>query len=114
MAIQRRLDPGAPGSKKYLQKYGEQLVCVRYKYDADKGSKSKTVELLISEEPWQKQEHRIPMNKIVCVRVEYNEMDLRRLIKAAGGKWNKEKLLWEIQYSFVKSLGLEERMVIPP
>jgi len=54
------------------------------------------------------------MNKIVCVRVEYNEMDLRRLIKAAGGKWNKEKLLWEIQYSFVKSLGLEERMVIPP
>ena len=114
MMIQRRLDAGAPGSKKYLEKYGNQLVCVRYKYNAAKGTKLKTVELLISEEPWQKQKRRIPMNKIVLVRVEYGEVHLRRLIKAAGGKWNKEKLLWEIPYVSVKSLGLEERIIIPP
>ena len=112
--IQRRLDPGAPGSKKYLEKYGDQLVCVRYKYNAEKGTKLKTVELLISEEPWQKQKRRIPMNKIVLVRVEYSEVYLRRLIKAAGGKWNKEKLLWEIPYGSVKPLGLEDRIIIPP
>jgi hypothetical protein len=112
--IQRRLDPGAPGSKKYLEKYGDQLVCVRYKYDAEKGTKLKTVELLISEEPWQKQKRRIPMNKIVLVRVGYDEMNLQRLIKQSEGQWNRQKKLWEVAYGSVKPLGLEDRIIIPP
>ncbi len=61
----------------------------------------------------QKQKRRIPINKIVLVRVEDNAMHLRRLRKATGGKWNKEKLFWEIPYGSVKTLGFEER-VIPP
>ena len=48
MIIQRRLNPGAPGTKKYVEKYGDRLVCVRYKYDESSGIKTKTIELVES------------------------------------------------------------------
>jgi len=32
-------------TKKYLQRYGERLVCVRYLHDAANGCRHKTVEL---------------------------------------------------------------------
>jgi hypothetical protein len=37
-----------------------------------------------------------------------------RFIREAGGKWNQQKKLWEISYSSIKSLELEERMPVPP
>lgn len=114
MIIQRRLGPKSPGSKKYREKYGNQFVCIRYKYDSDKGIKIKTVELLISEEPWQKHKQRIPMNKILTIQIGYEEIHLQKLVKAVGGKWNKQKKLWEAPYSSIKALGLEDRIMNPP
>jgi hypothetical protein len=54
------------------------------------------------------------MNKTVFIRVDYDEMNTRRLVKAAGGEWNKEKKLWKIAYGTALSLGLQERIVMPP
>ena len=45
MAVQRKLKPGDPGTKKYLNKYGEELLSVRYIIDKDKKEKITTVEL---------------------------------------------------------------------
>ncbi len=54
---------------------------------------------------------RIPKNKIVGLKVEYGEVQVARLIKAAGGKWNKSKKVWELPYKDVLALGLELRLV---
>lgn len=111
MRIKRKLKPGEPGTQKFVQRYGDDLVCVRYRYDAATGRRLTTVELTVDAGPWQKSRHRIPHNKIVGIRVHYAETQLRRLVKNAGGRWNSEERVWELPYGEVKQLGLTERMV---
>jgi hypothetical protein len=42
---------------------------------------------------------------------EFGEIHLGRLVRAAGGRWNKTKKLWEIPFGEVLELGLEDRLV---
>ena len=103
--------PGQPGTKKLVEKYGETLFCVRYRYDMNQGKKLKTVEIIVEESPWEVNSKNIPGNKLVKIRVDYDEVYLRRLVKSAGGRWDKEEKVWELPYREVKDLGLEKRMV---
>ena len=91
--------------------WGENLVCVRYRYDSERKRRRKTVELIVEESSWEANSQRIPANKIVHIRIDYNEDYLRRLVKAAGGRWNQEKKLWELPYKEVIELGLKNRMI---
>ena len=109
--IQRRLTPGQPGTKKYIKKYGTDLICVRYRYDAEKKIKSKTIEIVVEQSHWESDGKRIPKNKIVHIRINVNEGYLRELVKAAGGRWNGQEKLWQLPYQEVLSLGLENRLV---
>ena len=45
------------------------------------------------------------------VKVKYGEIDLGRKVRAAGGKWDKSKRLWELPIEAVQALGLENRIV---
>ncbi len=46
----RKIKPSQPG--KLLAQYGEQLVCVRYRYDATSHKRIKTVEIVVAESEW--------------------------------------------------------------
>jgi len=72
----------------------------------------KTVELIISEEPWDLNKDRIPANKLVGVKVKYGEIQTGKIVRAAGGRWNRKKKLWELPYCQVIALGLNNRMVM--
>lgn len=106
----KTLMAGQPGTKKWLKKYGDALACVRYKYDTDKKRKIITVELVVENEPWEIDHNRIPANKRIGLRVQYGEVHIQRLIKAAGGKWNPNTKLWELPYKEAVALGLENRI----
>jgi len=54
MRANKKLLPGQPGTKKLLEKYGEKLVCVRYRYDNLRHKRIKTVELIEEEISWYK------------------------------------------------------------
>jgi hypothetical protein len=41
------LKPGQKGTKRLTDKYGDALVCVRYRYDAELRQRLKTVELIV-------------------------------------------------------------------
>jgi hypothetical protein len=49
MRARRTLTPGQKGTKKLLRQYGSQLVCVRYRYGAERHLRFKTVELIIEQ-----------------------------------------------------------------
>jgi hypothetical protein len=51
MRARRTLAPGQKGAKKLLRQYGAQLVCVRYRYDAERRLRFTTVELIIEQSP---------------------------------------------------------------
>lgn len=111
LKIRRKVLPGQLGTKKLLKQYGENLLCVRYRYDTTHNRMVKTVELIVDEHSWQPAPPRIPPHKLVSIRVEYGEKASGIRVKAAGGIWNSGKRVWELPYKQVVELGLTERMV---
>ena len=109
--LSRKVLPGQPGTKKLLDKYGDRLVCVRYRYDIENHKRFKTMEIILEENDWFKDTKRIPANKIIDLKIVYGETYLGRLVRAAGGRWNRKKKLWELPYSEAMALGLEDRIV---
>ena len=107
MRALRKLNPGQKGTKKFLARYNEKLVCVRYRYDAAQRKRFTTVELIVEEVSWSPPEK--PTR--IGLRVERQEIDLQRRIKQAGGKWNAIQRVWEIYYDQALALGLKARMV---
>lgn len=73
-------------------------MCVRYRYDAANKRRIKTVELVVEETRRQPRPPKIPSNQIMHLRIKYGEVALRNLVKTAGGRWNREKLVWELPY----------------
>ena len=65
----------------------------------------------VENKTWEKNEKRIPHNKIVKLKAEYNEVYIRKLIKSAGGKLNNSERVWELPYYATVDLGLENRIV---
>jgi len=74
--------------------------------------KLKTVELIVEENPWDLNKDRIPANKLVGVKVRNGEIQTGRLVRSAGGKWNRARKLWELPYREAIALGLEKRIVM--
>jgi hypothetical protein len=112
MNTKRTLLTGHPGTKKYIEKYGKDLVCVRYKYSHKERIRYTTVELVIDKSTIRQYRQPISGNKIMPLKVGYEEIYIRKLVKQAGRKWNKDKRIWELPYRDTKELGLESRMVL--
>jgi hypothetical protein len=107
------LAPGQNGTKKLLARYGERLVCVRYRYDAGRKVRHKTVELIVETVPWvpnRRNARREPQD-MVAVRIAFSETTLRERIKAAGAIWRPRQRLWEVDWKTVLALGLQGRVV---
>jgi hypothetical protein len=108
---QKVLKPGQPGTKKWLEKYGESLYYVRHRYDRDKNLKFVTVELVVEEKYYRYKHTKIAHNKLFELKIEYHEKYLRKLVKEAGGRWNILKKVWELSYGEILKLGLRERII---
>jgi len=46
------LKPGQKGTKRLTDKYGDALVCIRFRYDAESRQRLKTVELIVEKADW--------------------------------------------------------------
>jgi len=111
MQTRRIIKPGQPGTKKLIEKFGDRVLCVRYRYDEAQGVRLKTVELVIEEKPWKPDQSKISGRKIVGLQIDINETEIRQRIRQLGGKWNRSKKVWELQYSQVVELGLTDRII---
>jgi hypothetical protein len=114
METRLSLAPGQNGTKKLLARYGERLVCVRYRYDLERKLRHKTVELIVETTPWnprQRNARREPYDR-VAVRIGFSETALRERIKAAGAIWRPRQRLWEVDWKTVRDLGLQARVVV--
>ncbi|MCG3208398.1 MAG: hypothetical protein FOGNACKC_02002 [Anaerolineae bacterium] len=106
MQTRLTLLPGQPGTKKLADKYGDRLVCVRYRYDRGRQRRYKTVELIIDEAEW------IPPEELVGVLVAWGEIEVARRVKNAGGVWLAGPKVWQLPYRQAVKLGLKARVVI--
>ena len=108
--LTRRL--GQAGTKKYVQRYGERLVCVRYLYDAEQGERHKTIELIVETVSWQPAARRARRRdeEMIAVRIGYGESELRERAKRPGAIWRPAQKLWEMRWLDAKRLGIANRI----
>jgi hypothetical protein len=115
MQVTKTLRPGDRGTSRLLRRYGDRLVCVRYRFDSHRRKNLTTVELVVDErdalggyralykpKPGPKQR--------VLVRIDFLEADLRARVKAAGGQWDAEQRGWVLPYGTAREMGLEGRI----
>jgi hypothetical protein len=112
--VRLHLKPGQKGTKQLLAQYGDRLICVRYRYDAQRKKRFKTVELLVAERDWQPPRPRFAHDQIVGLRVAFADVAVRDRVKQAGGTWNPERRVWQLRYDRVVALGLNGRIVDEP
>ena len=112
--VRLHLKPGPKGTKQLLAQYGDRLICVRYRYDAQRKKRFKTVELLVAERDWDPPQPRFSHDQTVGLRVTFAEVAVRERVKQAGGTWNPERRVWQLRYDRVVALGLNSRIVDEP
>ena len=115
MKTKLTLKPGQNGTRKWVEKYGERLVNVRYRNDQEQRKRYITVEIIVAAYPWDRHgsDHapfRKPADRI-GIRVAGYETDIREKVKKAGGIWRPRQQLWELPYAQIKRLQLEDRIV---
>lgn len=110
MKTQSHLKPGQKGTKRLVAKYGDALLCVRYRYDRVRGLRLKTVEIVVEEKAWlQSSGH--GDEDIVAIRVAYAEKELRDRLKASGARWDPEERVWHVSYRSIRGTELEGRVL---
>jgi hypothetical protein len=110
-AVRLHLEPGQKGTKRLLEQYGDRLVCVRYRYDAPRRKRFKTVELIVAERDWQPPRPPLAPYRPISLRIAFAEADLRRRVKQAGGRWNPDERVWQLPHDRAVALGLGSRIV---
>ena len=98
------LTPGANGTKKLVERYGQRLVCVRYRYDAERRRRITTVELVEEEREW------LPRDALFLVEIGWKDAELRERAKALGARWSPERKLWVMTAETVRALRVESRV----
>jgi len=111
MRTRLTLHPEQRGAQQLRAQYGEQLVCVRYRYDEERQRRLKTVELIVEEKPWTPPGPRRTEKQAVAVRVAAPEVALRTQVKRAGGQWDPQRQVWLLPYERVVALGLAGRIM---
>lgn len=105
--VGHKLLPGKPGTRRFLAEYGSRLVCVRYRYDADRAVRITTVELIVDERPWNPS---VPPDTVVGVRIAWEEFTLRQQLRAEGARWDAQRKLWLVPWRTVRKLDLRSKV----
>ena len=111
MRIRKTLQPQQDGAKKLLAQYGDQLVCVRYRYDDQQRKRLKTAEIIVEEEPGPPPRPPAARERMVALRIVVTAGAIQRKVKAAGGTWHPQRQVWHLRHDRVVTLGLASRIV---
>jgi len=111
--VTKRLLPHKPGAKKLTQRYGDALVCVRYRHDVEAGRRYTTVELVVEEGPIpadRKPAAAVPTTPAaVHLRIPFNDLALRQAVQRHGGEWDAKLRVWRLSPSAARALQRQVR-----
>jgi hypothetical protein len=112
MKTRLKLKPGQKGTKALVERYGDDFVCVRYRYDEATRTRIKTVELIVERKVLPPSPRKIHDDDVVPVRIAYGETELGKMARSAGGRWDADVKLWYIRFGTIKGTELEKHILL--
>ncbi len=106
--VVKRLSATQPGAMKLARRFGDVLVCVRYRHDKKNEYRYTTVELVVDEGPVVR---RVAPNAVVMVHLAFDDTERRQLVLAHGAQWNARQRLWAMPHKTAKKLQLLANIV---
>jgi hypothetical protein len=106
--VAKRLAPHEPGAQKLTRRYGDALVCVRYRHDAARQHRYTTVELIVDDAPIAP---RGRPDDVVAVRIDFDKSALRSCACARGATWDRNSKLWLMPRRLASALRLTDFIV---
>jgi len=107
-----KLKAGQKGTKALVAKYGDDLVCVRYRYDDATNTRIKTVELIVEKKTLPASSKAKADKALVPVKIGYAETALKNLAKTLGGTWDPDVKLWYLPKMKIKGTELEKHIIL--
>ena len=105
--VTKTMSPDQPGAIKLAREYGESLICVRYRCNAELTTRYTTVELLLQETPIQRSTEAL---KLIQVQMPWDDAELRKKAAEMGASWNCNTKRWTMPLYVARALGLTERV----
>jgi hypothetical protein len=105
MRVVKKLAPSSRGAIKLAVQFGQTLLCVRHRVDADAKTRFTTVELLVGQAPIKARPQRY-----VSVQIGWNEHALRSIVKEAGAQWDGKEKAWRMPRRLAGILRLTHRI----
>ena len=104
--VTKTLWPPAAGTAQISGRYAQDLVCVRYRQDANGLWRFTTAEIIIAEGPVNS---KAVEKRLFTVQIDYHEAHLRALLKMHGSRWDPDYRWWLTNGATVRKLRLERR-----
>lgn len=101
--VLKTLWPPQPGTLPWRDRFGDRLVCVRYRHDAHSAHRYTTVELLVDHAPVRVVRSR---RKAWELRMAPIKPALRRALRQAGAEWDPETEVWRLTLTMARKLGI--------
>jgi hypothetical protein len=108
--VVKRFSATQPGALKLARRFGDALVCVRYRHDPQGRHRYTTVELVVDEAPVAKRED---PNAMVMVHLAFDETERRQLALVHGARWDARQRLWSMPRKTAKKLKMLARIKKP-
>jgi hypothetical protein len=109
-SVVKTLWPPQPGTVKLSRRFGEALLCVRYRHDRTGLRRYTTVELIVEQAPVTS---RRADESAHSVHIGLFEKELRRLAMEHHATWDDATRTWRMTGATIKRLGLERQVVLP-
>ncbi len=116
------VEAGQKGTREHLTRFGPSLLLVRSRYGEDRREHLKTVEHVVQRRPRERDADcpgsRSPGARAegaashrVAPRIGWQERDLQRRVKSAGGPWDPVRRVWMVRRDAAERLELPARVV---
>jgi hypothetical protein len=108
LRVNKKLAATDRGAIKLARQFGNALVCVRHRVDAEARLRFTTVELLVEQAQMQPRQP-----AMVNLRLQRDEYALKHIVRTAGGQCDSRTGLWRIPKRVTTLLRLTHRIVPP-
>ena len=107
--VVKKLSATQAGARKLAHRYGDDLVCVRYRHDADGLRRYTTVELVVDSGPVMPRKGNPA--RMVEIRIGIGEKELRREAMKLGAVWDPGARVWRMPRAAANKLGFTAQLV---